>query len=528
MESPRPLASAEPACGDSDHVRTTEFPLRTLRDALASGQARYGNGAIAELSASSSPALRKAGIRIDAICRDMPDVLVGTSGVVHTATGMAFAELTLGESGYLLGCGRRQAGVLRPGRPLDIITGTCLFGADALTGTVSGCTYPVTDPPLVSGYAGNAFEAILVDERPHVYEAEIVRRLGSFIRDLTAQMSSSPVRVKVHVPVPEYEMYGLSLYARGCLTRRQCDEYRDAVRRRGRQVTAVFLDYLSGIAEVSAGSPMSWLSGVDPYSVPPGEVAGLLHRAACGQDQLWRFLAEATDGQSFQALNHASYAYQYLSAAQSVHSEGGQLAAVEDPDEIVIYRQAAVRQTATGISLNGCVRFYVHPGLVVHETAFGLRDRVLYNCQDGCSPGHVTLAEQHGPLSGVSRVGGEPDRGGPQIHPWPDPKTAAQLVARRDPRPVTDHDAVQHHALADVRFAADRTGPDAGAGAHGHLVEQHAALDLGTRVHAAAGADDGPAGELGSRLHDGARQHQGLTARARHRRRRQLAEHQVT
>lgn len=210
----------------------TRFPLQTLRDALASGQAKYGNGAIADLSASSSPALRKLRIRIDAICQDMPDVLVGAGGVIHTATGTAFAELTVGESGYLLGCGRRQAGVLTPGRPLDIVTGTCLFGADALTSAVSGCAYPLTDPPLVSGYAGNPFDAILVDERLHVYEAEIVRRLGSFIRDLTAQMGSSPVRVKVHVPVPEYQMYGLSLYARGYLTRRQCEEYSDAVRRR--------------------------------------------------------------------------------------------------------------------------------------------------------------------------------------------------------------------------------------------------------------------------------------------------------
>lgn len=110
--------------------------------------------------------------------------------MIHTATGMAFAELTVGESAYLAGCGRSQAGVLAPGRPLDIVTGTCLLGADALTGTVSGCAYPVTDLPLVSGYAGNPFDAILADERPHMYEAEIVARLGSFIRDLAARMGS--------------------------------------------------------------------------------------------------------------------------------------------------------------------------------------------------------------------------------------------------------------------------------------------------------------------------------------------------
>lgn len=519
-----------PRAGASRHYgRLDRLPVQTLRDALASGQAMYGNGAIADLSPRPSAALRKLRTRVDVICRDVPRVVTGTSGVIHTATGMAFTELTVGGSGYMVGCGRRQAASLAPGRPLDIVTGTCLFGADALAGAAGERAYPLAHPRVVSGYAGSPFDAVLVDERLHVYEAENVARLSSFIRELAGQMAPSPVRVHAHIPVPEYEAYGLSLYARGYLTRAQCDHYRDAVRRRGRLVSAMLIASLPGMAGVSVGSPMSWLSDIDPYSVPRDELGPLLHRAAQGQDQLWRVLAKATDGQSFQALNQASYIYQYLSAARSVQRRGSQLAAVEDPDEIFIYHHAMVRQQPTGISLSGCVRFYVHPRLVVHETAFGLAERLLYNCKDGCNPRCVRLAtEQTLTVPRGSGVGGEPDRARAEVHSRPDPHPAAQFVAGRDPRPVADHHAVQHRSLADAHVAADRAVPDGRARAHSHAVEQHAALDLGARVHMTARADGGTAGQLGPRLHDRAGQHQGLAARPRHRRRDQLAEHQVT
>jgi hypothetical protein len=86
--------------------------------------------------------------------------------------------------------------------------------------------------------------------------------------------------------VPEYEAYGLSLYARGYLTADLCGRYREAVRRRGQLVTRMLERRLQGACEMTVSSPMAWLDDVDALSVEPAELAGALYARAMRQDGL--------------------------------------------------------------------------------------------------------------------------------------------------------------------------------------------------------------------------------------------------
>jgi hypothetical protein len=380
-----------------------DAPLTGLTEALASGEARFGTSPVTAASVTHTNSLLRVRSRLDTMCGRLPGVRSEPAGIVHAASGLTFADLTVGKAGYLVGCGKAYAGRLAPGAPVDIITGTCLFGADALTGQAADRAFPLTDPATVSGYAGLPFDRIIADERPHLYELETATRLTSFIRDLAGELAPSPIRVRAHVPGPEYELYGISLHARGYFTRAQCERYRDAVRHRTGTVTRMLEAALAGVAEVTASSPLDWISQINLYGVPRGRIPQLLADATAKQDHLWGVLAGVLPGPPFLVLRHASYLHHYLAAAAESAQTGSQLAAVENPDEEAIYRRAAALRARTGISLRDCSGLYVHPRVVVRRTAFGLAPRLLYNCQDGCNPRWASPAQPAWPptLTGV-------------------------------------------------------------------------------------------------------------------------------
>ena len=366
--------------------RPRPCPLAPLDEALAAGNAVFGTSAITGQDRGQAASLARLRGRLDAICRDLPYAGASGGGVLHAASGMGFAELDIGPGTYLVGCGKARRGTLSPGRPANIVTGMCLFGADSVTGIDgSGQEFSLTDPQLVAGYAGRRLARVAVDERVHVYEAESAARLGSFIADLAGQLAPAPVRVHAHIPVAEYQLYGLSLYARGYLDGAQLELYRQAARRRGALARRMLAAAVGGAAELRACSPMSWLGDIDPYRIRPGALPQALLAAARRQDRLWQFLAGTAGGQPARDLGYASYVHHYLAAARHAAQAGAQLAVVENPDEEAIWRHAAAAGKRAGIPLDGSAGFYVHPRVVVRQTVFGF-SRLLYNCRDGRDP----------------------------------------------------------------------------------------------------------------------------------------------
>src|SRR5579875_3359623 len=100
--------------------------------------------------------------------------------------------------------------------------------------------------------------------------------------------------------------------------------------------------------------------------------------------------------------------------------------------------------------------------------------------------------------SRASGVGGESHRHRAERHARPHPRPAAQLVTRRDVRPVADDRTVQHRAAVLRGALADDAAGDHGAGADGRAVEQHAAGHGGAVTHGGARADRGAAADRGA------------------------------
>ncbi len=370
-------------------------PLQALDAALAAQRALFGTSPVAAVEAPSSAALRRVRARVGAVFQDLPGVVAGERGVTHTKTGLTFVDLDMTAPGggpgrrYLVGCGMAHGGALSPGQPVTVITGVCLFGTDAATGRCGAHTFPLTDPG--ADLRGPA-EDVTFNERLHVYEAESLARLTSFIGDLARQLGpGTPVHVRAHIPVPEYEAHGLSLYARGWLDAGALCSYRLAVRRRGRRLAGLLRDSLRGTCQVTAGSPMDWLGSTDTWGTAPAGLATLLAGTARRQGRLWHDLLAGAAPPSFEALAFASYTHHYLAAARQAERQGAQLVAVENPDEAAIYRASLRAQHVTGVSMAGTVGLYLHPRVVVTRTAFASPGHWLYNCADGCQPATLSL-----------------------------------------------------------------------------------------------------------------------------------------
>jgi hypothetical protein len=341
--------------------------------------------------------MRNLSAKLATIFGQFPEVAVGDHGIRHERGGLHFAELRMGDSSYLVGCGEAAGRPLVPGVPVEIVTGTCLFGAYSVIGWAGRFRYPMTAVPVVHERdPPAAIDRVTVDSRAHVYEAETVARLTAFIGGLARLPGQGPVVVRAHVPGPEYELYGLSLHARGLLPAPQLDQYRRAVRHRAHLVGRLLTRSLRGVAaEVTVSSPLAdVIRRLDVASVPPAALARLTHDTTRKQGWLWQALLAGRDP-SFQDIINASYRHHYLAAAREAARHDRQMIFAENPEEETIFRRALDEAGRTGISLSETRAFYVHPRLVVTRTDPGRAGYGLRQCADGCEPGMVAAAAGH-------------------------------------------------------------------------------------------------------------------------------------
>jgi hypothetical protein len=322
-----------------------------------------------------------------------PDVITGEQGVRHEIGQLPFIDLTMMGTTHLVGCGEAGRAVpLSPEIPVDIVTGTCLFGAGSVLGWVDGAGWPMTVPQAVEKWdCAATISRVTTDSRLHVYELETLARLGSFIRDLTSLYGQSGSRVRAFIPLYEYEAYGLSLYARGVLSAKLYAQYRKAVRRRAWLISRMLRGRLRGAAAVTIDSPLSLIRGLDISRVPPAGLPQLVHDAVCRQDPLWRDLL-AGQAPSFETMINASYVYSYLAAVRAARRQRRQVVLVENPDEEPIGRHALKACDRTGISMDGTIAFYVHPRVVVTRLAPRGEVYELGECANGADRHTIAIA----------------------------------------------------------------------------------------------------------------------------------------
>lgn len=367
-------------------------PLQPLGQALTLGQAFFAGSPVQRVDHASSRAVRRLRSKASTVFEAFPEVAVGDCGVTHTTSGLTFVDLEIAGTSYLAGCGETAGWRIRPGIPIQIVTGMCLFGAESVIGWSGQDAFPITVGPVVHDENfTQPIDQVTADARWHVYEVETIERLGSFIGALARLPGLGPILVQAHIPGPEYEAVALSLYARGLLPADLCARYREMARHRAGLIGEILERRLGAVAQVRVSSPLSVVGGLDVQGIRPAEVTRILYEAFWPRDRLWRALLAGT-APSIKAVIRASYVYHYLCVARDAQRQGHQLLLAENPDEEKIFRCALRDCSRTGISLDGMRGFYLHPQVVVTRTAFGYGGSILRDCQDGCEPRTVAAA----------------------------------------------------------------------------------------------------------------------------------------
>jgi hypothetical protein len=302
------------------------------------GGARFADGAI---SPASDRARARAAVATGDHLAAFPAIPRGGLALRHEQSGLVFTHWQLNGTVYRIAAVRPAAPPLEPGQPVTVVTGSCLFGAGTLAGTINGQPTALlaglpqlADPPGV-------ITSVDADPALHVYETETARVLGGFLRDLAALPGVGPVTVYCHIPVPEYRIWGADLTWRGLMTIAAYSGYSQAVAARGRAVTRAFAAAAGGRVTLHSGSPLT------------DRAWGLW--GAATREVSARESADTTVGD----LSNLSCASLYLAAARFAAVGGSALLIVENPDELPIWLTAR----RLGDCPAAAVR-YIHPRLV--------------------------------------------------------------------------------------------------------------------------------------------------------------------
>jgi hypothetical protein len=363
--------------------------IRSLREALDS-EAYFGHSPISRLPADTR-SLSRLRSHFASVFKTVPSFAIGNTGFVHDLNGQTYTELSLGGDTYFVGGGGTPGARLGRDNGTNIVTGMCMFGAQSITGRTKRGKVYLTDPSAIADLDTPVTDLVF-DDRIHIYEAETIGRLSSFMGDLLTRLPGK-LTVHVHLPGPEYELYGLSLYARGLLSRPQLDRYREAIRRRESILDKELHAALgSKNFDLVVSSPLVWTSNFDVKDIAPERIPMMLLRLASAQNPLWNSLIATLPDTDLLGLNHCSYIYQYLHLAQLSTMENRGLLIVENPEETRILMEAKASAAAAHVSINDAVWLYVHPQMVVASRENPEDGYYLYNCADGLNPALIDQA----------------------------------------------------------------------------------------------------------------------------------------
>ena len=330
-----------------------------LHEAIAAGTAWYGGTRIIEARPGS---LAKLSRRLAFVLGQLP-VTIGENGIEHERSGLTFAPVEICGQTYMISTGRTSGPPIVAGQLIQAVTGICLFGVGSVTARIRGTEWEMMGSyPHLAATPPGVIDEIEVDPAPHLSEHLTTVMLGGFLRALAALPQTGKIRVFVHVPAPEYRLYGLWLRQRHLMTAEAFTAYDAAVEDRRKAVTEAFTSHLGDKVEIVCGSPLTWARWAGAASLT-GDWSG----AMSGGDPLWRVLAMVREGGSLQDLAHASYAYAYLAAALRADREHAALVLAENPDELPIYLRSLPAAEKAGVGLGRAVGFYIHPPQVPTE-----------------------------------------------------------------------------------------------------------------------------------------------------------------
>jgi hypothetical protein len=386
-----------PAAGDGGTLDGTGA-VAALRPAVAAGIARLGDSPI---TAAPAKGLARLEARLAAIFAGFPAVAVTGCGVRHDLSGLYFAGLRAGGNDYLAALGATSGPPLPAGLDVIAVTGRCMFGFGAITAWPGPQGLALLQQNNAFVDPGSPIEAISVDPRPHIYEAEGTARAGGFLRDLARVPGMGRVQVWAHIPVIEYQLHGLHLYSRGLMSADAYAAYRAAISERGRMLTQALAGQIGPAATFTAVAPLEWVREVKTGPDPGADLWAAAARQPGQQlsGRLWRTLAELRPDDSLASLGHASYSHVYLAAAAVAARRCHALVLVEDADDEPLFRRTWTAADTAGVPLRQhAVGFYLHPLLVALKAAPGSDGHFLYNVPDGCG-----VAEQF-----CARLGAQP------------------------------------------------------------------------------------------------------------------------
>lgn len=341
-------------------------PAAPLHEAVAAGTAFYGGTRIIE---APEAALGKLQRRLSFTLGQLP-VTIGEGGIAHERSGLVFAPVEVCGQRYMISTGRTSGPPVMPGQVIQAVTGVCLFGVGSVTAKINGEPWEMMGSyPHLAAIPPGVIDSIEVDPAPHLSEYLTTAMLGGFLRALAALPQTGKIRVFVHVPAPEYRLYGLWLRQQGLMTGEAFTAYDAAVEDRRAAVTEAFTSHIGGNVEVIASSPLTYARWAGTASLT-GDWSGPMSDG----DPLWQVLAKLREDDSLTSLAHASYAYAYLAAADRADNEHATLLLVENPDELPIYPRSLDAAAAAGVGLNRAVGLYIHPPQVPTEVGPYLYD----------------------------------------------------------------------------------------------------------------------------------------------------------
>jgi len=239
-------------------------------------------------------------------------------------------------------------------QPSELVSGVCLFGANAAEGTTaSGRIMSLIDARSIADEQDPIVD-ITTTKLLHPSEAETILRITQFADSI---FGKDGPKINYHVPRIEYYVYGLDLFARGQMNRELLNRWFAEVDTRTAAVVQMLGKRTTMEAEIV--EPMKNAEEYVKNAEDPNvsELAEIL-----SQDPLWENLLAQKPPTNFLDINYLSFTHPYLNVARKT----GSVIAIENPDEARIYTETL--RTAHLIPREALVGvMYVHPKLLTQH-----------------------------------------------------------------------------------------------------------------------------------------------------------------
>ena len=269
-------------------------------------------------------------------------------------TPEAFIETTIGGRTFFLMAknpvdGRSIDAVVQGEKPeISLITGPCLFGADAaVVRSNSGERFSLVNP---EDTITEPITQLEITPEFSLYEIEALSRYTHILKSLI-ETTPHIKRIAFNVPEVEYYSYVLDAYQAGFLSQEQVLSWFAAVdMRHARLVQEMYariapsLHAVNNDAEVIDLKPLESIKEYFVTTIRNNEVPELsiACQMLCEPSSLWRDMLSVAPPSSWEDLNHLSYVYAELSTAEvRLKTKRRDAAiAVENPDEVRIFTLA--------------------------------------------------------------------------------------------------------------------------------------------------------------------------------------------